>query len=222
MEHSDEWCRRRKHVICASELADIMGVGRKSRGRVIQMKGDDAPLREEMNSFGKKMCDYGHMCEPLALIAFEKAYPWPLIKIESLLYFDFRKYPLEGQPDSITIDENGGWIPVEVKTHCGPTFEDALPHTTEEVPSSYWIQVQAYILLLDAPYGYLVSYTGFHGWRVFRVTTYRPLQEHMLKYVNDWFEDRLVPRVKTSENQVTRQLIDDMITFCVEASPVIK
>jgi hypothetical protein len=171
-------------------------------------------VEKPKDKFVQKMCDFGNICEPLAAATLYKLYPLHMWKPGSLQYYD-ESCNLKGQPDLITMDLSGRFVPIEIKTRCWPVeddFENAVPfQDANEVKEKYWIQLQVYMMLLASPMGVLLSYSKCHGYTLFVQRANTKLWDLIIKYCRDFWNEKLEERVKSIEKKEVLSILETSI-----------
>jgi len=212
---SDQFNLSRKGKLCGSWVGDFLGIGDKSRAIILKkMAGTYEDVRDH---FRDRLCGWGVKQEPNAVIDADAIFPNGVFKVGSLasaLPEPLSK--LEGSPDIVTIDCNGNYIPIEIKTRCMPDFDTAVPYCSKEVvPSKHWCQLQTYELLLAAPYGYLLSYTSHHGYKLFCQLFCQDMFDKCVAPLLKEYDRGILPtRTQHAQKQFTQNLIDYHVRDC--------
>lgn len=207
---SEAWHVARIRTACASEMAALLGIDtNKSRAACLKEKLERKP---ELSPTAERMCDVGKAYEPVALYQAQSFFPYSLIDLGSLRYNHDMAF--EGRPDAVTMDPwTFNWVPIEVKTRAYPNPFDSVPYETVfDVPLKHWIQLQCYMILLNSPSGYLISFSPNHGLRMFQQMFSPELaNNHILPCVKQFRENSLSSRVKSSEKKDLLALLDMLV-----------
>ena len=225
---SEEWKKSRASTICGSEIGAFLGLdSQKSRITLLTQK-EHPELEKPMDYFSQNMCNNGMAMEPLAI---EAAF-WYFAesgmrmnggcieKYGSLRFWD-DSLPIEGDPDGIFLETPTCgpctnlpvWVPLEVKTRSYPTPETAVPYACkEEVPNKHWMQLQTYMLLLNSPHGYLISYSKNNGFTIYKQDFYPALFTDMVFPLLRQFVQHTIPmRVQSSLKNLVNAMLGDVI-----------
>lgn len=209
---SEEWKNARKFTACASEMGALLGIDtNKSRAACLKEKaGTSSPV---LSATAERMCDLGKAYEPVAIYQAQQFFPYPLMDLGSLRFNKEKCHDFEGRPDAVTIDPSSGhWIPLEIKTRAYPNPFDSVPYeSVYDVPLKHWVQLQCYMLLLDSPYGYLVSFSPNHGMRLFSQSFSPDLANLIKLYVCKFNTNMLSKRVDSREKKDVLAVIDRLI-----------
>jgi hypothetical protein len=159
-----EWHAQRNNAVCASEVAQLLGLDEHtSRASVIKRKLGLEVVKP--NAWRDNMFAWGHALEPMGIEIASNLLGAPVVQLGSLQH---DRWPiLQGEPDGVC-SFNGKLFPVEVKTRCWPSMDDAFPYESEEdIPLKHWCQVQLYLELLNCDEGMLINVTLKHGFSYF-------------------------------------------------------
>jgi len=215
LEHgSKEWHQSRHGVLCASEMGAFLGLDpHKSRKMVLASK-DTTAAPEILSPMSERMCDVGKAYEPVAIYQTQLLFNTPLMDPGSLRFASLTHHSLEGHPDAVSVDDDlNCWVPFEIKTRAFPNPYDSVPYESKfDVPFKHWIQLQCYMLMLNSPHGYLVSFSPMHGMRVFEQLFSRDLMDgFILPAVIKFQEGKISQRVNSREKSALVFLIDNII-----------
>lgn len=167
----DEWKAARHDVITGTDVGKILGCDSQcSRTKLLGCKIAGIDPAEDASDYAKHLMELGKAFEPVALGAFKEVREAhgldyegvvPGMKAHSLVPW------FVGTPDFILDD--GGAV-VEIKTHFYPSAARARPfECVQRIPSRHWLQVQAYMEILDVDTGFLWSWTMENGGSCFEI-----------------------------------------------------
>ena len=145
---------------------------RCSRSKLLELKLLKKDPLENADEFTKMLLKLGNEFEPAALSAFQLAFRKRKLSFNGYVpgmtpHPNFKWFT--GTPDYI-MDLNGYKCVVEIKTHWNESPETATPISCVQcIPLRHWLQVQAYLEILDLQIGYLWSWTINHGSSCFRI-----------------------------------------------------
>jgi len=201
-KESPEWHAQRAKTLCVSELAGIMGMDNDSehtRNKILRAKRGEYVFK--YNEFGLKAMAAGKEFEPIALEWAKQLFPWtPFVKFGSLRH---KRWPLlQGEPDGLGINPiTGRWMPIEIKTRCWPSIEEAVPYQSVlDIPLKHVIQCQAYSELVDADWSILFSFSRNHGYKAYYIPRDKYFWENWVETILAQFElDILPPQVRNKE-----------------------
>jgi hypothetical protein len=207
---SAEWTTARYDLVCASEIASLLGLDdQRSRGKLLDAKKNRC--MPPMSVTGENMCNLGKAYEPVALYQAQDFFAYPITQLGSLRSVKVPEF--EGEPDGVTLaNDTNKWIPIEVKTRAYPNPWDATPYESVfDVPNKHWIQLQSYMLLLDSPYGYLISFSPTNGLRIFKQNRSYLLEDIILGCAHDMILQILPRRVSTKDKGIVLKTLDRVV-----------
>lgn len=167
---TEEWKEARYRCVTATDLGKIMGVDPStSRVKLMKMKVLRRDAMDEANDYGRNLMMMGRTFESVARKTYESEY---LDEEDKQGYtpdflYDSRYRFLGGSPDYYLPDER---LVVEFKTHFHPNLHDAQPiQSVLDIPLKYYLQVQAYLRIMDVQRGQLMSWTISRGHTLFEI-----------------------------------------------------
>jgi predicted phage-related endonuclease len=167
----DEWKKARHRMITGTDVGKILGCdARCSRTKLLKCKIARIDPAEDASDYAKRLMELGKAFESAALGAFRDIRGAGGLSYEGVVpgMTAHSQIPwLVGTPDYILDD--GGTV-VEVKTHFYPSAVEAVPfEDVQRIPSKHWLQVQAYMEILDVDTGILWSWTMENGGRCYEI-----------------------------------------------------
>ena len=136
----------------------------------MELKLDRVDPLDNAPYFTRTIVDLGNTFEPVALARFKAVSKEIGIGSNGFVpgmtpHSDFDWFT--GTPDYILEAPDGKKCIVELKTHWYPSPEDAEP--MQNMIKKHWLQVQAYLEILNIDLGYLFSWTIENGYTLFSI-----------------------------------------------------
>jgi len=170
-----KWIDARYNCVTSTDIGKIMGCDDScSRRMLMDYKLNKIDPQENTSEYTKLLLKLGSEFESAALSECQLKFRNHHISSNGFIP-GMTPHPemnwLTGTPDYIMDHQNGYKCVVEVKTHWNPTPEEARPiQSVETIPLKYWLQIQAYMEILNFDYyGYLWSWTINNGSRCYRI-----------------------------------------------------
>jgi predicted phage-related endonuclease len=163
----DDWKNKRYECVTGTDISMIMGCNTILRMALCRSKVNKTELLANTNELTKNYLFLGREFENPALTEFRLEYIRSKRGLSGYVpgMIAHRDHPwLTGTPDYILNHWDGKQILVEVKTHWNPSSEKVWPIMTfDAIPPKYWLQIQAYLLILNLDTGYIWSWTLKNG-----------------------------------------------------------
>ena len=182
---SEEWKKERNKRVTGTDLGKILGGDPyMTRMTLILSKLGHKDAMETASDFTKNLMHLGRAYEPLARSLYLERIAGLDPRAEGVDVFyevpSLRTHRMfnwfAGTPDLLlpaSVLEQQDEPPqkvVEIKCHFYPTMFEAMPYMIpEQVPLRYWLQVQAYMEILDTDDAELWSFTLFGGASLFKI-----------------------------------------------------
>lgn len=191
---SKEWKDIRFNYVTGTDVGKIMLCDSTcSREKLFKCKLYHTDPCDNVNSYTKTLLELGKSFEELALDDFKMC---PYSKVEDLengfvptIFRHNNLIYLYGTPDYIL---PGKKELLEIKTHFYPSIFNALPITDRHsIPMKYYLQIQAYLEILDYNKAYLWSWTLNNGASLFIVYRDKSLFNGVIKGIIEFFYSRL-------------------------------
>lgn len=169
---SEAWRLARFRHVTATDIGTIMGLNsRCSRVKLLKAKRNGEDTLKDASPELKVILSLGKNFESTALQAFLR---WRALRNEDTegfiptMHADKYEPYVTGSPDFLI---PGAKVVVEIKTHWGFKMDRATPYENVcDISLPYYLQIQAYLNIMEWEEGYLVSWTLVNGFTVYSVT----------------------------------------------------
>jgi putative phage-type endonuclease len=209
---SPDWQLQRRNFLCASEAGSFMGLDPyKSRRKLLREKEDG--IHREATALGESYMQWGRCMESTVIVWLDRYWAWQdgrgsSVTLPPLIHTG--EHHFSGQPDCVTM-EFSRMIPVEIKCPAHPAPDLSVPYLNpEDIPLRYLCQILSYIEILDAPFGYLCSWTMRNGITLFRVMPNK-LFFHasggLWTKMHQWLQGRINPIVRAADKEEVKRTL---------------
>jgi putative phage-type endonuclease len=166
---SEDWLRHRHTAVTGTDVGKVLGLDPYcTRKHLMECKVREIDQLKNANAITKRIVSMGNTFEEAAREAFVTGDP--IMRSQGFkpsLHHSKRYEYLCGTPDYLIPSGTGGTV-VEIKTHFYPNMEMAEP--LKEVPPKHYLQVQAYLEIMEWEEGLLWSWTMNRGHALWRIT----------------------------------------------------